>query len=140
LSAPRTRHGVLRKNVVFLYGGVEHGANESVALGRNRFTNASFEPFGAPLPNGAGGQLAQLGFTEVRVDVFLSSHRCADLLADLDSGELPPGTRLPSEGALADVYGVSRPTVRRAIAALIEQERLKVVHGRGTYVTQKASD
>jgi GntR family transcriptional regulator len=65
----------------------------------------------------------------------------ADLLADLDSGELPPGTRLPSEQALADdVYGVSRPTVRRAIAALVEQGRLKVVHGRGTYVAQKTSD
>ena len=64
-----------------------------------------------------------------------------DLLADLDSGELPPGTRLPSEQALADdIYGVSRPTVRRAIAALVEQGRLKVVHGRGTYVTQKTSD
>ena len=64
-----------------------------------------------------------------------------DLLADLDSGELPPGTRLPSEQALADdIYGVSRPTVRRAIAGLVEQGRLKVVHGRGTYVTQKASD
>lgn len=63
----------------------------------------------------------------------------ADLLADLDSGELPPGTRLPAEQALADdVYGVSRPTVRRAIAALVEQGRLKVVHGRGTYVTAKA--
>ncbi len=65
----------------------------------------------------------------------------ADLLADLDSGELPPGARLPSEQALADdIYGVSRPTVRRAIAALVEQGRLKVVHGRGTYVTQKASE
>ena len=59
-----------------------------------------------------------------------------DLLADLDGDELPPGTRLPSEQALADdVYGVSRPTVRRAIAALVEQGRLIVVHGRGTYVT-----
>lgn len=64
----------------------------------------------------------------------------ADLLADLDSGELPPGTRLPSEQALADdVYGVSRPTVRRAIAALVEQGRLKVVHGRGTYVAPNAA-
>jgi DNA-binding GntR family transcriptional regulator len=61
-----------------------------------------------------------------------------DLLADLEGGELPPGTRLPSEQALADdVYGVSRPTVRRAIAALVEEGRLKVVHGRGTYVAQE---
>lgn len=61
-----------------------------------------------------------------------------DLLADLDSGELPPGARLPSEQALADdVYGVSRPTVRRAIAALVEQGRLTVVHGRGTFVAAR---
>jgi GntR family transcriptional regulator len=64
-----------------------------------------------------------------------------DLLADLDSGELPPGSRLPSEQSLADdIYGVSRPTVRRAIAALVEQGRLRVVHGRGTYVTVKTED
>lgn len=62
-----------------------------------------------------------------------------DLLADLDRGELPPSARLPSEQALADdVYGVSRPTVRRAIAALVDQGRLKVVHGRGTYVAVQA--
>jgi DNA-binding GntR family transcriptional regulator len=61
-----------------------------------------------------------------------------DLLADLDSEELPPGSRLPSEQALADdVYGVSRPTVRRAIAALVELGRLKVVHGRGTFVAPR---
>lgn len=61
-----------------------------------------------------------------------------DLLADLDTGELPAGSRLPSEQALADdVYGVSRPTVRRAIAALVEQNRLTVVHGRGTFVAAR---
>ncbi len=63
-----------------------------------------------------------------------------DLSADLDSGDLPPGSRLPSEQALADdVYGVSRPTIRRAIAALVEEGRIKVVHGKGTYVTSRPS-
>ncbi|HEY0690672.1 MAG TPA: GntR family transcriptional regulator [Kribbella sp.] len=62
-----------------------------------------------------------------------------DLLADLDSGDLPPGSRLPSEQALCeDVYGVSRPTLRRAIAALVEQGRLTVVHGKGTYVAAQS--
>jgi len=32
---------------------------------------------------------------------------------------------------------VSRPTVRRAIAALVEQDRLTVVHGRGTFVAAR---
>nr|WP_042182841.1 GntR family transcriptional regulator [Kibdelosporangium sp. MJ126-NF4]CEL15076.1 Transcriptional regulator, GntR family [Kibdelosporangium sp. MJ126-NF4] len=59
-----------------------------------------------------------------------------DIVADIDSGVLPPGARLPSEQALADdVYGASRPTIRRAISALVEQQRLTVVHGRGTFVS-----
>ncbi|WP_209648130.1 GntR family transcriptional regulator [Kibdelosporangium banguiense] len=59
-----------------------------------------------------------------------------DIAADVESGVLPSGSRLPSEQVLADdVYGVSRPTVRRAIAALVERGMLTVVHGRGTFVT-----
>jgi GntR family transcriptional regulator len=59
-----------------------------------------------------------------------------DIAADVESGTLPPGSRLPSEQALADdIYGVSRPTIRRAIAALVERGLLTVVHGRGTFVS-----
>jgi DNA-binding transcriptional regulator YhcF (GntR family) len=47
-----------------------------------------------------------------------------------------PTSRLPSEQALGDeVYGVARATVRRAIASLVEQGLVVVVHGRGTFVT-----
>lgn len=48
--------------------------------------------------------------------------------------DLPAGTRLPTEGALASEFGVSRPTVR---AALRELEALGLVttrHGVGTFV------
>lgn len=62
-----------------------------------------------------------------------------DLAADITSGTLPPGSRLPSETALAeDVYGVSRPTIRRVIAALVERGELVVVHGRGTFVAPRS--
>jgi GntR family transcriptional regulator len=50
-----------------------------------------------------------------------------------------PGTehRLPGELELADQYGVSRDTIRRAIQELVSEGRLLVLHGRGTFVTPK---
>lgn len=59
-----------------------------------------------------------------------------DLATDIESGALPRHARLPSESALAEIYGVSRPTIRRAIAALVDAGRLTVVRGRGTFVTE----
>lgn len=60
-----------------------------------------------------------------------------DIAADVRSGVLPVNSRIPSEQALADdVYGVARATVRRAIASLVEEGLLLVVHGRGTFVAE----
>jgi DNA-binding GntR family transcriptional regulator len=43
----------------------------------------------------------------------------ADLLrASIESGEIPPGGLLPSSKTLEQTYGVSRETVRRALAVL----------------------
>lgn len=60
-----------------------------------------------------------------------------DLTAEMESGELPPGSRLPSEAELADIYGVARLTVRRAIRDLAERKLVTVVQGRGTFVRQR---
>ncbi|RKT17989.1 GntR family transcriptional regulator [Streptomyces sp. 1114.5] len=49
-------------------------------------------------------------------------------------GEWPPGTQLPTETDLAQKYGVSRPTVRLAVAALRSEGQLDVKQGRGTFV------
>ncbi|MFI0470986.1 GntR family transcriptional regulator [Saccharopolyspora sp. 5N102] len=57
-----------------------------------------------------------------------------DLVADIESGELTPGSKLPTELELAELYGVARVTVRRAVAELSERGVLAVVHGRGTFV------
>ncbi len=57
-----------------------------------------------------------------------------DLRAEMDSGELAVDTRLPGELELADQYGVSRDTIRRAIQELVSENRLVVLHGRGTWV------
>lgn len=57
-----------------------------------------------------------------------------DLRADIKSGALRPGAKLPGDPELAGQYGVSRITVRRAIKALEAEGLLVVMMGRGTYV------
>jgi DNA-binding GntR family transcriptional regulator len=58
-----------------------------------------------------------------------------DITARITSGELRPGARLLSERALADYYGRSYQTVRRAMEVLRERELITTIHGRGTFVT-----
>lgn len=54
----------------------------------------------------------------------------------IESGELPPGTPLPSERELCELYGVSRPTVRQAMQELLNEGLLERRRGVGTYVAQ----
>ncbi|SBW24695.1 hypothetical protein FDG2_4256 [Candidatus Protofrankia californiensis] len=56
------------------------------------------------------------------------------LRLDIHDGTYPPGAALPSEADIATRYDCSRPTVRRAIAALVGEGLLTVAHGRGTFV------
>jgi DNA-binding GntR family transcriptional regulator len=64
-----------------------------------------------------------------------------DIAADIRSGALPANSRLPAEQDLAaDVYGVARATVRRAVAHLVEKGLVVVMHGRGTYVAPNDGD
>jgi DNA-binding GntR family transcriptional regulator len=52
----------------------------------------------------------------------------------IETGELPPGTRLDGELALADQLGVSRPTLRRAIEYLVDRGYLVRRRAVGTQV------
>ena len=63
----------------------------------------------------------------------VSDQGTRDIEADIDSGAIAPDTRLPTELELAEQYGVSRVTVRRAIGSLRERGKVVTVHGRGTY-------
>jgi GntR family transcriptional repressor for pyruvate dehydrogenase complex len=59
----------------------------------------------------------------------------AEELAELIlTGELQSGTKLPSENALADQFGVSRNVVREGLRSLIEQGLVAVRPGDGIYV------
>ncbi len=63
-------------------------------------------------------------------------HQIADRLRErLLSGELNAGARLPSEPTLARSLGVSRSSLRAAIALLEADGLLRRQHGSGTYVT-----
>ncbi len=59
------------------------------------------------------------------------------LLADIRSGKLAVGTMLPSEHEIAEAYGVSRITSRRALNMLAEQGLIRRRPGIGSEVLPK---
>ncbi len=56
------------------------------------------------------------------------------LRGELDRGTYRPGDKLPKEQELCERFGVSRPTVRRAIARLVEEGRVRVKRRAGMFV------
>jgi GntR family transcriptional regulator, transcriptional repressor for pyruvate dehydrogenase complex len=53
----------------------------------------------------------------------------------IESGELRPGDRLPSERTLADRLGISRPSVRTGLRILSAMGVLQSRHGSGTFMS-----
>jgi GntR family transcriptional regulator, N-acetylglucosamine utilization regulator len=63
-----------------------------------------------------------------------------DLVSALDSSEWRPGDRLPPERELAQRYGCSLITVRRALSELAREQRIERTRGRGTFVLHPRLD
>lgn len=59
------------------------------------------------------------------------------LLAQIVDGRLQPGDMLPSERELQSLLGLSRPTIRQAINALIQDGLVRRVAGKGTFVLEQ---
>jgi GntR family transcriptional regulator len=57
-----------------------------------------------------------------------------DLRNKIESGELAPGAKLPSERELAEQYGTARNTAREAVRILTEAGLVTAEHGRGSFV------
>jgi GntR family transcriptional regulator len=62
-----------------------------------------------------------------------------DIRGRIAGGEYAPGTRLPSEAQMIGAYGVSRPVVRQAIAALRAEGIVTVQHGKGAWVREQSA-
>ncbi|MER8012511.1 GntR family transcriptional regulator [Streptomyces sp. NPDC094149] len=60
------------------------------------------------------------------------------ILVDMCTNQLAPGDALPSERQLCADHGVSRVTVREAIGQLVAEGLALRVHGRGTFVAERA--
>lgn len=58
-------------------------------------------------------------------ELTLTEKIAADLRKSIETGQLEPGTKLPSEARLSEKWGTSRVTVRRALL-LLEQEGLVI--------------
>jgi GntR family transcriptional regulator, transcriptional repressor for pyruvate dehydrogenase complex len=68
----------------------------------------------------------------------LTEQLVARIAADITSGRLPPGSRLPTEKAMMAATGVSRTVVREAVACLRADGLVLVRHGVGAFVAQHA--
>lgn len=64
-----------------------------------------------------------------------NARRIAEVITDeIVSGRLSPGTKLESERALAQRFGVGRPLIREALRSMEEAGLIETRPGRGTFV------
>lgn len=59
------------------------------------------------------------------------------LLKYIEDEDLRPGDRIPSERSLAELLGLSRPTISRAVWELVEQGILTREQGNGTFLIKR---
>ena len=63
-----------------------------------------------------------------------------DLKQTIEEGLYAPQSVLPSENILTTRYGVSRNTVRRAIAKLADESYVQSIHGKGVIVIYRKAE
>lgn len=77
------------------------------------------------------GYMAEIEYAYVRVANAIE--------ADVRSGKLPDGARLPNERDLGAQYEVAAGTARRAVRELKERGLVKVLPGLGTFIIKPPS-
>ena len=80
--------------------------------------------------SGKAGPVSTAAGVPLHRQLFLVLHD------EIDRGVIAPGDALPTEQTLCDQFGVSRITVRRALADLAEQGYIERRHGVGSFVRQ----
>lgn len=61
-----------------------------------------------------------------------------DLEKRIESGEFPPGSRLPSRRQLVEHYGVTEPVIDRAMQNLRTKGLTETLPGVGVFVRERA--
>lgn len=56
------------------------------------------------------------------------------ILEEIENGSYPPGSMIPTEKELSQMFDISRTTVRQAIASLVQKDRLYRTKSKGTFV------
>ncbi|MBO2942689.1 trehalose operon repressor [Paenibacillus sp. F411] len=69
-------------------------------------------------------------------NIFLSLYK--DYAQYIESGLLPPGSKLPSEHELSAVYETTRETVRKGLNLLAQNGYIHKVKGKGSFVLEKS--
>jgi GntR family transcriptional regulator, transcriptional repressor for pyruvate dehydrogenase complex len=77
-------------------------------------------------------------FRPIEAPRGLTHQLVAQIAADINSGRLPPGSRLPTEKEMMVATGVSRTVVREAVACLRADGLVLVRQGVGAFVAQHA--
>jgi GntR family transcriptional regulator, transcriptional repressor for pyruvate dehydrogenase complex len=90
------------------------------------------------VPAGGGDYHDGLSTGSREKSLALTDDAIARIRSMIQSGELPPGTRLPTEQQLSAQMGISRSGVREAVKVLEAARVLDVRRGDGTYVTSLA--
>ena len=93
-------------------------------------------PVSSPLSKPAQSTLSVLQFAPVQRG--LTYELASRLAADITSGKLAPGARLPTEQEMIAATGVSRTVVREAVAALRAEGLVVTRQGVGAFVADDA--
>jgi DNA-binding FadR family transcriptional regulator len=97
-------------------------------------TDSLGHPSGPAFSDDAGATHQRLG----RRGKGLSHGLVQSLEAQMRSGAIKPGDKLPTESAIMQTFGVSRGVVREALSHLAAAGRVQTQHGIGTFALQPA--
>ena len=75
-----------------------------------------------------------VSFKQIKRGGYLPDLIASEIMAQVTSGDLAPGDKLPTETALAESFGVSRNVVREAIARLRSDGVVDTKPGRGACI------
>jgi len=76
---------------------------------------------------------------EIDYDAMESPSRqiAAWIRSRIESGDIAPGRKIPSETELVQAFGVARTTARRAVALLRDEGWVVTVAGRGSFAAER---